>query len=184
MFRLFRQNILSVAGVILVCAVLTAAVPPDPVFVQAKNQFLKEMKRADPAARVRAVVEFSHAPFTGTAELLLKRVALDHDISVHQATRLALRQLAGEPAIWRYLMDELKRSFRKTTANEMTVELLRPLVLTVDEDCQTELIESLDQYLAAPKASLLVPISVIDDFASEGSDEAVTGLRLLSKAQA
>ncbi len=169
--------------VLLAISVLhAAAVPPSAEFLAAKQSFLKEMKKSNPVARAAAVRAFGSVMHPGAAELLLKRGFADEDESVRLATRAALGKLADDSLVNRFLVDELKRSLRKTMATEVSVELLRALLVSNVEDRQSELLTFIDEYLATPKGNLLVPMTVIDDFAEQGTADAVRSVTLLAKA--
>ena len=56
-------------------------------FAEAKQSFLKGMKKANPVARADAVTDFANVAQVGTAELLIKRGLVDQDEKVRTATR-------------------------------------------------------------------------------------------------
>lgn len=177
-------NQFVIAGVVWTSASLALAVPPNPEFATAKQVFMKEMKKKAPAARVAAVTELAEVKWPETAELLLKRGMIDPDPGVRVATQNHLRRLADDDAVRHYLSDELKKGFRKPPANDSnSIELLRALVSTEDPSARAELIKVLDEFLGSPKAHLLIPMSVIDDYGLQGDGEAVRAVTLLAKAK-
>jgi hypothetical protein len=179
-----RRIRLVVSFLIWTTASLAIAAPPDPEFAAGKQSFLKEMKKKAPSARAAAVTALAEVVLPETAELLLKRGIGDPDISVRVATQNRLRELANDPDVGQFLFDELKKSFRKPPANESnSIELLRALVPTEDESRQAEIVKTLDDFLASPKAHPLVPMTVIDDYGVQGDAEAVRSVTLLAKAK-
>ena len=175
---------LLVAGLFQVQISAAVATPPDAEFVTAKQSFLKEMKKKSTEARVAAVDRFAELARPETAEFLLKRGFSDPETPVRIATQRGLRKLAGDPDVGLFLIDELKKSLRKSSAGESNqIELLRALAPDEDESRQVEIQKILDDFLASAKSNYLVPITVIDDAATQGDAEALRSLLLLSKAK-
>ena len=179
-----RWQYTVVSFVLWAMASIAVAAPPDPEFLAAKQLFLKEMKKKAASARVAAVNAFAEVTLPETAELLLKRGFSDPDTNVRVATQHRLRELAKDHNVGQYLFEELKKSLRKPSSNELnSIELLRALVPTEDASRQTEIVKILDDFLASPKVNLSVPITVIDDYAVQGDSEAFRSVSLLAKAK-
>jgi hypothetical protein len=160
------------------------AAPPNPEFAAAKQLFMKEMKKKAPAARAAAVTTLAEVVLPETADLLLKRGISDPEISVRIATQNRLRELANDETVQQFLFDELKKSFRKPPANDSNaIELLRALVPTEYESQQSDLLKILDEFLASPKAHLLVPMTVIDDYGTQGDAESFRSVALLAQTK-
>lgn len=161
--------------IILACLLMNApfvfGAPVDTEFTAAKQVFMKEMKRPAANTRAAAVATFSQIPRTGTAELLLKRGLFDTELKVRLAARAGLRRLADDAAVHGYLINELKKSVKKSIANEMSLEVLRALVASDVPERQEELIKFMDEFLATPKGNLLIPITLIDEFAAQNDDD-------------
>ena len=159
------------------------AASPSQEFAAAKQSFLKEMKKTNPVARAAAVEDFSNVLQTGTAELLLKRGFLDDDPKVRLATRAALRKLASDSIVCGYLIDQLKKSIRKKGSNDATTELFRALLAVDAADRQADLEKFVEEFVSSFKSNLLVPITMIDEFAEQGDVDAVHSIAMLSKAR-
>ncbi|WP_010586838.1 VWA domain-containing protein [Schlesneria paludicola] len=160
-----------VVASLLVNVSYVSAAPVDVEFTSAKQTFVKEMKKPAANTRAAAVATFAKIPRPGTAELLLKRGLFDSELKVRLATRAGLRQLADDATVSGYLINELKKSIKKSIANEMTLEMLRALVASDIPERQVELIKFIDEFLATPKGNLLVPITLIDEFADQSEDD-------------
>jgi len=152
-------------------------------FEAAKKTFLSNMRRSGPYDRATAVKLLAKVVQPGTAELLIKRGVTDEDLNVRKTARKALRQLAVDTHVNQYLFGELEKSIRKTTGFDVSCEYFRALTITADEDQQNQFLKWLDEYLAAPKANLLIPITVIDDLGLQGDVDAVQSVKFLAKAK-
>lgn len=159
-------------------------VDPDPALREAKQAFMAQIRKKAPAERIAAIEAFAEFPHKDTADLILKRATTDNDPEVRLAAQKALRKLAADSAVGKHLLDELKRSFRKAVPGDAAGELLRSLACIQDESGQVEVLKVLDEYLASPKGNLLVPITLIDDFARQGDAEALQAVTLFSRAKA
>ncbi len=174
--------------VLLACTVGDAArfacsAEPDSGFVAARQAFLKEMKKKSPTARAEAVAVFAKYPISDTAESLLKRGLGDLDPTVRVATRKALREIGQDPKSVKSLTEEFKRYVKKQANEEVLSGLLGGMIATTDEARQAEVQKTLDEYLAGPKANLIVPMSLIDDLAEQGGVDSVNSIRLLTRAK-
>ena len=109
---------LLVAGLFQVQISAAVATPRDAEFVTAKQWFLKEMKKKSTEARVAAVDRFAELARPETAEYLLKRGFGDPETQVRVAAQRGLRKLASDPEVGFFLIDELKKSLRKSAAGE------------------------------------------------------------------
>ena len=175
---------IAVIWVTLVAVSSAVSAPPDPEFMAAKQTFIKEMKKKSAAARVAAVEKLAELVQPETADLLLKRGITDDDRSVRLAAQKGLRQFVGDETVSDYLVNELKKSFRKPPANDtVAIELLRALVSAEDESRREEIVTMLDDFLTSPKAHPLIPMTVIDEFALEGDEIAMQSVLLLTKVK-
>ncbi len=171
-----------VLSLVLATDVSVDAAPPDPVFLAAKQTFLKDMKKKDPAMRAAAVTAMARFAQKETVEILLKRGLIDDNSTVREALRHGLQQLASERAVVHEMLDELRKSFRKSSEHETTaIELLRALASTSDESIQSELVKLLDDLPVSVRGNLLIPMALIDDFGVQGDVEAERSVELLAK---
>ena len=168
----------------LICVASARAAPPTPEFMAAKQAFTIQMRKKQPAMRVTAVTTVADVIQPETAELLLKRGITDDDASVQQAARIALKQLADDRSVRQYLLTEIKKSFRKQSPDEVTIELFRALIVTDDEERQAEMMKVLDDYLSSSKGNPLAPMIVIDDLGVQDDAEAARVVKLLSTSKA
>lgn len=159
-----------------------AAPPANAEFTAARQTFLRDMKRIDPASRAAAASSLAKVKHSGAADLLLKRGVTDEDQQVREASRSALRQLSHDPEVSQYLCDELKKSLRKPALTEPTIDLLRAVVATESTPRQSDVLTCLNDYLASPKGNLLLPITVIDEAAHQTDPATVRSLRLFARA--
>lgn len=151
---------------------------------EAKQTFMAQIRKKAPTDRIGAIEAFAELPHKDSADLILKRGTTDNDPEVRLAAQKALRRLAADSGVRKYLLEELKRAFRKAVPGDAAGELLRALSCIEDEAHQTEVVKLLDEYLASPKGNLLVPITLIDDFARQGDTEALRAATLFSRAKA
>lgn len=180
----FRGDSLVAVLLIFAINVATFAAPPDPELQAAKQAFQREMRKKSATARVAAVTKLGELKQAETAELLLKKAMADDDATVRQAGRTALAGMVDERAVFPFLMDELKRAFRKTQPSEHTIEVFRAIVTTKDDSRQTDILKLMDEYLSSAKGSLLIPIVVIDDLAEQGDSESARIVKFLSRSKA
>lgn len=150
-------------------------------FAVAKQSFMKGMKKANPAARVDAVSDFANVAQVGTAELLIKRGLIDEDERVRTATREGLQKLAVDSAVCDYLIGQLKKTVHKPASSELAIELLRAVLAVEDSDRQTEVAKFVEEMTSGAKANLLLPMTMIDEFAKQGDLAAVRSVETLSK---
>ncbi len=174
--------------VLLVCALGGAArvactAEPDSGFVAARQAFLKEMKKKSPTARAEAIAAFAKYPISETAETLLKRGLGDLDPTVRVATRKALREIGQDPKSVKSLIEEFKRYVKKQANEEVLSGLLGGMIATTDEARQAEVLKTLEEYLAGPRANLIVPMSLIDDLAEQGGVDSVNSIKLLTRVK-
>ena len=181
--RMQRWVGLIAGWLVLIAITVVAAPPPNAEFQAAKQLFLKEMKKSNSAARASAVAAFSTVMHPGAAELLLKRGFSDDEENVRLAARAGLRKLADDPLVNRFLVDELKKSLKKTMSVEICLELLRALLVSDVPARQEELLKFVDDYLVTPKGNLLVPMTLIDDYGKQGDLDAIRSVVLLAKAK-
>ena len=173
---------------LLVCALggaarLACTAEPDSGFVAARQAFLKEMKKKSPTARAEAIAAFAKYPISDTAETLLKRGLGDLDPTVRVATRKALRDIGQDPKSVKFLIEEFKRYVKKQANVEVLSGLLGGMIATTDEARQVEVLKTLEEYLAGPKANLIVPMSLIDDLADQGGVDSVNSIKLLTNVK-
>jgi hypothetical protein len=184
------MNYPSLARTILLLWLVAAGVPPvhaaepDPAFVAARQTFLKEMRKKSPAARSEAIAAYAKFPIAETAETLLKKGLGDPDPTVRAATRLALRDIGKDSESTKSLIEEFKRYVKKQANEEVLSGLLGGMAAVTDEQGQAEVVKTLDEYLASPKANLIVPMGLIDDLALQTGEETVNSIRLLTKVKA
>ena len=180
-----------VAWLYLSAAIVAAAPPADPEFNAAKQNFTKEMKKPGPNARTAAIVSLANVPRPGSADLLLSRGLFDPELKVRLAARAGLRQMADDPIVSAHLINELKKSLKKSVVNELTLEVLRALVASDVAERQEDFLRFMDDFLATPKGNLLVPMTLIDEFAEQGEGDyaeqrgqnPVRAVALLAKAK-
>lgn len=177
---------LGQVGLIIVLGTLQGAgAEVDPAFRDAKQAFMVKMRRKVPTDRAEAITALA-TDFANreTADLIIKRGLGDADAEVRHSAQVALRKLTADDEVRKHLLDELKRAFKKAMLTEGAGELLRCLASTDDASQQTEILKVLDDYLGSPKGELLLPISLIDDFAKQGDDEAFRAVKLFARAKA
>jgi hypothetical protein len=179
------RRMLVVVGLFVSCVASSAVgAEPDPELQGAKQAFIKEMKKKSPVARAAGVAAFAELPRTEIVDFLFKRGFTDDDPLVRRAVRQGLRKLAEDRVVGGYLFEELKKAFKKQPANDVTVELFRAQVYTADDERQAALMKLLDDYLASPRANLLVPMTVIDDLGHEDELDAGRIVTWLATAKA
>jgi hypothetical protein len=158
---------------------------PDAGFRTAKAAFLKQFRKKASEDRIQAIDDLVTAfPNEETVDLLIKK-SLDENVpEVKLAAQKAVRKLAEDPAMAKSLFDDLKKILKKPLLAETTPELFRALSTTDDTTLQGELLKALDDYLASARGNLAIPVSIVDDFAIVGDDEAFKAILLLSKSRA
>lgn len=159
------------------------AADTDAEFQSAKQTFFKEMKKRSATDRAAAITAFAEVARTETADTILKRGFSDPEPQVRTATQHGLAKLAENSAVSKFLLDDLKRLLRKPGTEQLVAELFRALAGPEDEDLQVELIKLLDEYLRTPKGNVLLPMSLIDDFGTQGDTKAARSVTLLARAK-
>ena len=177
------SRILTLFMVVVLSSSVVRAADTDADFQAAKQAFLKELKKRSASDRADAITAFAEVARTETAELILKRGFTDADPHVRTAAQHGLAKLSDDAAVGKFLLDDLKRSLRKPGSEPLVVELFRALAGTEDEDLQTEILKLLDDLLRSPKANLLMPMTMIDDFGSQGDAKAARSVTLLARAK-
>ena len=177
------SRMLALVILVVLANVDGRAADTDAEFQSAKQAFFKEMKKKSAADRADAITAFAEVARTETADTILKRGFSDPDPQVRTATQHGLAKLAENAEVSKFLLDDLKRSLRKAGSEPLVAELFRALAGTEDEDLQTEVIKLLDEYLRTPKGNVLLPMTLIDDFGSQGDAKAARSVTLLARAK-
>ncbi len=178
------RTIGQVSLIVVLSAVSGLGADTDPVFREAKQKFQVQMRKKAPADRVEAIGAFVEFSKPETADLLLKKGVTDNDPLVRLAAQAALRKLVAANDVRDALVEDFKRSLRKAMGTESAAELLRPLATVEDEAVQTALLKLLDDYLASPKGNIALPMTLIDDYAKLGDQDALRAVTFFSKSKA
>ncbi len=177
------SRMLTLVLLLLLMSGVGRAADTDAEFQSAKQTFYKEMKKKSVSDRADAVTAFAEVARTETAEAILKRGFSDPEPQVRSAAQHGLAKLAENADVAKFLFDDLKRSQRKPGTEQLVAELFRALAGTEDEDLQTEILKLLDESLRSPKGNVLLPMSLIDDFAVQGDAKAARSVTLLARAK-
>lgn len=177
-------HILLLIGLVLGMVQAGPTAEPDAGFRDAKTTYLKQIRKKSPAERIQAVEALSEFSQPETADLLLKKAIFDPAAEVRTATQTALRKIAKEPTVAKYLFEDLKKNLKRPATTETMPEVFRALAATDDATLQVDLMKLLDDYLASSKGNLLVPMILIDDYAKLADAEAVKAVSLFSKSKA
>ena len=169
--------------VLLVSGSVALGADTDPEFQAAKQTFFKEMKKKSASDRADAVIAFAEVARTETADAILKRGFTDPDPQVRSAAQKGLAKLADNAEVSKFLLDDLKRSLRKTGNDALIAELFRALAGTEDEGAQAEVVKLLDDLLKSPKGNLLLPMNLIDELGTQGDAKAARAVTLLARAK-
>lgn len=149
----------------------------------ARQAFAKGMKKKSGADRAEAIAAFAKQPVSETLETLLKRGLTDPDPIVRVATRIAFRDIGKNPESAKFLSNEFKRYVKKQANEEVLSGLLGGMIATSDDARLVDALKALDDYLASPRANLIVPMSLIDDLGQQGGVESVNSIKVLAKAK-
>ena len=177
------SRILSLMLVVLTSTSGVRAADIDAEFQAAKQAFFKEMKKRSASDRADAIAAFAEVARPETADFLLKRGFSDPEPQVRKAAQQGLAKLADNAEVSKFLMDDLKRSLRKPGNEALIAELFRALATTEDDDVQTEVVKLLDELLRSPKTNLLMPMTLIDDFGTQGDTKAARAVTLLAQSK-
>lgn len=159
------------------------AADTDPEFQSAKQTFFKEMKKKSASDRATAVLAFAEVAQTETAEILLKRGFADPEPQVRAAVQQGLAKLADNAEVGKFLLGDLKRSLKKPGNDALIAELFRALAGTEVEELQSEVVKLLDDLFWSPKANLLMPMTLIDDFGAQGDAKAARAVARMSQSK-
>ena len=159
------------------------AAEKDAEFQAAKQTFFKHMQKKSASDRADAITVFAEVARPETADFILKKGFSDPDPQVRMAAQQGLARLADNAEVAKFLLDDLKRSLRKPGNEALIAELFRALAGTEDEEVQTEVVKVLDESLRSPKANLLMPMTLIDDFGTQGDTKAARAVTLLTRAK-
>lgn len=159
------------------------AADPENGIGAARQAFLRDMRKKSPEARIEAINVFAKFPSHEVVENLVKKGLADPEPSVRVATRKAMREIGKDPASASFLHDEFKRYIKKQSNEEMLSGLLGAMIAATDEAQRDSVVKLLDEYLASPKANLLVPMSLIDDLAQQGGPEALQSIIVLARVK-
>ena len=169
-------------GCLALCVFGTAwAEGVDPKLQSAKATFLTAFKKKTPPERVLATTALGEFPRKDVVDLLLNKGCVDTDPSVRFAARKALTKLSEDRAIRQSLFEDWQRGLKKTQPH--WADLLRALAATADDSQQAALVEDLNTLLSGPNADLRTPIAVIDDYADQGDEQALTAVKLLLRVK-
>lgn len=171
-------------GILAVLMIACTASSPqaEPTSTSARQEFLREMRKKAPEARVAAIEDYARFPITETAESLFKKGLGDTAPVVRVATRRAIAAAARHADSFDVLQ-EIFATYQKRQQNlEMLSGALGGLLSTGDEKQDMAALQILNDYLAQPKANLAVPILLLDDLGEQGGADALDPVRLLMKA--
>ena len=169
-------------GCLALCLFGTAwAEGVDPKLQSAKATFLTAFKKKTPPERVLATTALGEFPRKDVVDLLLNKGCVDTDPSVRFSARKALTKLSEDRAIRQSLFEDWQRGLKKTQPH--WADLLRALAATADDSQQAALVEDLNTLLSGPNADLRTPIAVIDDYADQGDEQALTAVKLLLRVK-
>jgi hypothetical protein len=172
-----------ITGVLFGLVPYVFAAEPDAKFRAAKAAFMKEFRKKSPDDRVAAVKKIAELAQIETVDLLIKKGLDDSSPAVKLASQESIRELAQDPDVAQAMLAELKKNLKRASPADTVPELFRPLAITDDEALQADLLKALDDFLASPRANLLVPITLIDDFAKQGDADAFKAITLFSKSK-
>ena len=153
----------------------------DPQWQSAKATFLTAFKRKTPPERVVATTALGAFPRKDVVDLLLNKGCVDTDPSVRFAARQALTKLSEDRAIRQSLFEDWQRALRKPSPH--AADLLRALSATADDSQQVALIQDLNTLMSGPQGDLRTPIAVIDDYADQADEQALTAVKLMLRVQ-
>jgi len=150
----------------------------------ARQEFLREMRKKSPEARVAAVEAYARFPIAETADSLFRKGLADPDPTVRSATRKAIRTAAAAPDAFPYFADEFSKFTRRQSNTEMLTGLLGGMVASTRQEHQEQTLRALKEYLALPRASLAIPMQLLDDLALDPGPDLVPTIQLLMQIDA
>ena len=142
------------------------------------------MRKKGAKDRVEAVSLLAKVRSPEAVDLILKKGVTDGDEQVRKASREALTEYLTDPKLCKHMTDDLKRQVKKPVPAEYFPELIRCLANTEEETQQVSFVKLLDEYLASPKSSLLLPMTIIDELGKQGDETAFISVKTFARSKA